>query len=77
MCFRANKLTISPCMDCEDRMVGCHGSCERYKEFREQNMADYMARVDAYYHAAAADSYELDMKNKTFDAIRRKGKWQM
>lgn len=25
-----------PCMNCEDRKTGCHGSCERYKEFTEQ-----------------------------------------
>lgn len=24
----------SPCRDCEDRFVGCHGQCEYYKEYR-------------------------------------------
>ena len=24
----------SPCLGCEDREVGCHGSCETYQEFR-------------------------------------------
>lgn len=27
---------ISPCKDCEDRTVGCHGSCERYKRYTEE-----------------------------------------
>ena len=75
MCFRARRLTISPCKGCEDRVVGCHGGCERYKDFREQNCADYMARVHAYYHAAATDAYVSAMKRKTFEEIRRKGKW--
>lgn len=30
-----SKSTIkSPCMDCKDRVVGCHGSCERYSEYQ-------------------------------------------
>ena len=23
----------APCFKCEDRVIGCHGSCERYKEY--------------------------------------------
>lgn len=26
-----------PCLNCTDRKLGCHGSCERYKEFQEKN----------------------------------------
>lgn len=26
---------MKPCLDCKDRTVGCHGNCERYKEYRE------------------------------------------
>ena len=25
----------SPCKDCKDRYVGCHGECSKYLEFRE------------------------------------------
>lgn len=25
----------SPCMKCADRAVGCHGSCNKYAEYRE------------------------------------------
>lgn len=25
------KKAVSPCYKCEDRVIGCHGSCERYK----------------------------------------------
>lgn len=24
----------TPCQDCTNRCLGCHGTCERYKEFR-------------------------------------------
>ena len=28
-------MTNNPCYKCEDRHVGCHSACERYKEFCE------------------------------------------
>lgn len=24
----------APCKDCEDRKIGCHGTCEKYKDFK-------------------------------------------
>lgn len=46
---------ISPCKGCETRIAGCHGSCERYKNWKserdqrkaaqaEQATADYRFR---------------------------------
>lgn len=26
-----------PCRNCKDRVLGCHSTCERYKEFAEIN----------------------------------------
>lgn len=26
---------VSPCMDCEDRIVGCHSTCEKYIAYRK------------------------------------------
>ena len=28
-----------PCKNCPDRQVGCHAGCEKYKIFRDQQMA--------------------------------------
>lgn len=25
----------SPCKDCSDRQVGCHGSCEKYRAYKD------------------------------------------
>lgn len=25
----------SPCKDCRSRKLGCHGTCEKYKQYRE------------------------------------------
>lgn len=27
---------LSPCVNCEEREAGCHGSCGAYKEWRER-----------------------------------------
>jgi len=30
-------MSKSQCKGCQDRRVGCHGSCEKYKAFQEEN----------------------------------------
>lgn len=27
----------SPCMDCQDRQVGCHGKCQAYLDYDSKN----------------------------------------
>lgn len=27
-------MTYAPCKDCEDRQVGCHGTCLKYMKYR-------------------------------------------
>lgn len=27
----------TPCYMCEDRVMGCHGKCEKYAAFKEEN----------------------------------------
>ena len=34
-----------PCKGCEDRAVGCHGACERYKQYKTELAA---AKADLY-----------------------------
>ena len=33
-----------PCLDCPDRAVGCHGKCEKYKEFQAFRRSELAAR---------------------------------
>ena len=40
----------TPCIDCDDREPGCHGKCDRYKEWRVEFDAEKAAR-----NAALAD----------------------
>ena len=48
----------SPCRDCGDRTVDCHGKCERYKNFqqecvvlREKDKAFYSRCGDVIYRS--------------------------
>lgn len=34
-----------PCKGCEDRAVGCHGNCERYKQYKAELAA---AKAELY-----------------------------
>ena len=33
VCEEGMKKAISPCYKCEERVIGCHGSCERYQAY--------------------------------------------
>ena len=46
-----NKLN-SPCKDCPDRTVGCHGKCEKYEAYR--------VKVDELHRLRAEKSYAHD-----------------
>ena len=42
---------ISPCKGCTERNPGCHGSCDRYKEWKE--------RYDAQQEHLKANRYRM------------------
>lgn len=71
MCFKSTERKSSPCMDCGDRTVGCHGTCEKYKAYNEQNKADYQKRITAYAGEYLAESYEVKSKLRTIKRRRR------
>lgn len=43
---------LSPCVNCEEREAGCHGSCGAYKEWRERYDAAKAARRRSFPAAA-------------------------
>jgi len=53
----------APCHGCPDRHVGCHGTCERYKEYSEERQ-----RI----RAERQDSYQLYVTNDAKDKAYRK-----
>ena len=41
----------APCKDCPDRYLGCHGTCEKYREYKERHAEEAAAnqqQKDAY-----------------------------
>lgn len=40
-------MKLSPCWKCTERFVGCHITCEKYKQYNEDNQT----RRDVYYKA--------------------------
>lgn len=53
----------SPCKDCTDRSATCHGSCERYKQ--------YKAELEEYKNPAIAAREETDF-NRGLTRVLRK-----
>ena len=47
--------TPSPCMSCEERAVGCHGSCQRYKAWKDEGVAKSM---ESYGKRVAENDYD-------------------
>ena len=36
----------APCKDCGDRVIGCHSTCEKYKQFASERK-EYVRKVNA------------------------------
>lgn len=60
----------SPCLECKDREPGCHGSCERYIEWKKTAEAYGQARRD--HHKDSVFGYELAQSNKLEKEKRKK-----
>jgi hypothetical protein len=59
----------APCKGCEDREIGCHDRCEKYQEYRQQNiehnvMVANARRVDSYFNAKAKENADRGRRNK-------------
>lgn len=71
--IRPRKYTETPCMDCPDRVVGCHGSCEKYKKFKDEGLKDWKKRKRAYEKEYDVESYEVKSKMRTIKRTRKSG----
>ena len=65
----------TPCADCTEREVGCHGKCERYQAYRED--IEHRKKPELYAKCDY-DGYVRDVKIKIalrrVPSIRRKWK---
>ena len=71
MCFRPRKFIQSPCYGCEGRTVGCHSTCDKYKDFRNETAKDFQKRKETYQAEVAAETFCIEQKMKS---LRRHGK---
>ena len=58
------------CKNCTKRHVGCHATCEEYKEYVEKNKAVSRARFLETMKRRGSKKFE----QKMIDKIRRNGK---
>ena len=58
-----------PCKGCGEREVGCHGICERYKEYSAWRANVLAAKAEQYKAEAVAAEGRL----KRREALRKRG----
>lgn len=68
-----NKLN-SPCKDCTDRAVGCHGKCEKYQAYRLEVDKLRMARAELDFAHDPLNGYFRTRKAHRLHAESRRTK---
>lgn len=66
--YRPVRFHCSPCFGCEERKIGCHSSCDYYKAYSEDRIADIQKRRIAYLGEFVAE----DVLAKSAIKINRK-----
>lgn len=61
---------LSPCVNCEEREAGCHGSCGAYKEWRERYDAAKAASRKSF--PAAGYCAQWQCKRKQYEHRHRR-----
>ena len=68
---------MSPCKGCEERSAECHGTCERYAEYRAVHEAEYERRKFAsewiYMHRERVEAVSRTNRRR----LQRKGKMRI
>lgn len=54
----------APCLNCKDRVVGCHASCEKYKDFHERRMAMQKEIYNKTITEGIADVFRIECTQK-------------
>lgn len=60
----------NPCLNCEERVLRCHATCEKYKEFTDEGDAIKKSRLE--YISRNRGSYKYTQA--TINKLRRKKK---
>jgi len=59
----------TPCKECEERQIGCHSSCEKYKNFLK-----IRDEKNAFLHREPHDYYVVDKIRKKQKRMEKKRK---
>ena len=62
----------APCFNCDARVVGCHGVCEKYKTYKKERAVDKQKISDCRRRIEMITSVELEAKRKISLNPRRK-----
>lgn len=59
-----------PCMDCPDRVVGCHSKCDKYKEYSQTLRKNQTEITEKYKSSRMAENYT----QQKYEKLKRQGK---
>ena len=77
--WNRNRDSTNPCNGCEERKVGCHGACGRYKEWRRkldeknERRVEFLKRGGTMSEAAEREIWRKQRWSRQ-QPIRRSGK---
>lgn len=63
------KINCKSCVDCKDRHIGCHSTCERYISFRKEKDAEN-ARIQEYHMKMQLFNGGFKKKRGTWEVFR-------
>lgn len=63
-------MVSAPCKNCEDRHVGCHSECDRYKKFKEEHESEKAVIREIKDKRNALN----DFRSEQIQKVTRKGK---
>lgn len=52
------------CLNCKDRVIGCHATCEKYAKFKERGDQIKKARLEELKRNQSSDKHIKNMINK-------------
>ena len=55
---------ISPCKDCKDRYVGCHGTCSRYNNWNNTRLEEKEKIINMKDQESLIIGYEINRARK-------------
>lgn len=64
----------TPCRECDDRQVGCHINCEKYKEFKDEleKISKAKTKYKQTTYFARARSWDKHDRRRVYEHYKNK-----